>query len=126
MKIRDRQGGCRVGEAVITPALKAKYVIHTVGPVWNGGNSDEEFKLRSCYRTSLAIASQNGVGSIAFPGISTGIYRFPKDIAAPIAFDEVKNYISENVGETSLKRILFVCFDSGSYEIYESYMMDLG
>ncbi|MGO4268881.1 O-acetyl-ADP-ribose deacetylase [Paenibacillus sp. TAF58] len=126
MKIRERQGGCQVGEAVITPAglLKAKYVIHTVGPVWNVGDSDEEFKLRSCYKKSLALANENGVESIAFPGISTGIYRFPKDLAASIAFDEVKNYITESAGNTSLKRIIFVCFDNESFEIYQGQMID--
>ncbi|WP_332262495.1 O-acetyl-ADP-ribose deacetylase [Paenibacillus sp. GSMTC-2017] len=127
MKIRDRQGGCSVGEAVITPAglLKARFVIHTVGPVWNDGRSDEESKLSSCYSKSLAIANQNGVESIAFPGISTGIYRFPKDKAATIALDVVRNYILKNSGETSIKRFLFVCFDSESYDSYQSYLMGL-
>lgn len=121
MKIRDRQGGCQVGEAVITPAglLKAKFVIHTVGPVWNGGEGfDEKIKLRNCYKNSLALANEYGIESIVFPGISTGIYKFPKDIVAPIAFDEVSNYIVESKGNTIMRRIVFVCYDSDSYEIY--------
>ena len=98
--------------------LKAKYIIHTVGPVWNRGNSDEELKLRNCYNNSLALANGSGIESIAFPGISTGIYRFPKNLATSIALDGVKNYIVENAGNTTIRRITFVCFDSESYEIY--------
>src|SRR5687768_7637070 len=92
-KIRDRQGGCITGEAVITTAgnLPAKYVIHTVGPVWNGGKANEKELLARAYRSSLKIAVEKKLRSIAFPNISTGIYGFPKKAAAEIAINEVKN-----------------------------------
>src|SRR5690606_13829294 len=91
-RIRAKQGGCNVGEAVITTAgnLPAKYVIHTVGPVWNGGKSNEEHLLSSAYRNSLTLAFEYRIRSIAFPNISTGIYRFPKDRAAEIAIYTTK------------------------------------
>jgi O-acetyl-ADP-ribose deacetylase (regulator of RNase III) len=102
---------------VITTAgkLQARYVIHTVGPVWNGGRSNEEFLLRSCYRKSLELAVKNDVKSIAFPNISTGVYRFPKELAAQIAIDEVSNFLKEN---NSIEQVIFVCFDNENYEIY--------
>src|SRR5690606_2592676 len=93
--IRAKQGGCNVGEAVITTAgnLPAKYVIHAVGPVWNGGKSNEEALLASAYKNSLNLALEHKVGSIAFPNISTGIYRFPKDRAAEIEVKTVKEFL---------------------------------
>ncbi|KXJ04404.1 Macro domain-containing protein LIC-13295, partial [Exaiptasia diaphana] len=92
--IRARQGKCHTGEAVITTAgnLPAKHVIHTVGPVWNGGNKNEEDNLKSCYLNSLVLAEKNGCKSIAFPGISTGIYKFPKELAADIAISTVRAF----------------------------------
>lgn len=83
-KIIPKQGGCKVEQAVITKAgnLPVKFVIHTVGPVWNGGNKNEELKLAECYTNSLKIAVENNCTSIAFPNISTGIYKFPKSLAA--------------------------------------------
>ncbi len=119
MMIRNRQGGCKVGEAVITTAgrLKAKKVIHTVGPRWNQGRSDEENKLRNCYLNSIRIAEEEGLESIAFPNISTGIYRFPKEKAAKIAIEVVSNADS-----STLKEVIFVCFDDENYRLYEKEM----
>lgn len=114
IKIRNRQGGCKVGEAVITSAgnLNAKHVIHTVGPRWNNGQSNESQKLRNCYYNSLTIAKEHGLNSIAFPNISTGIYKFPKLDAARIAIETVKSY------GAGFERIAFVCFDEENYSIY--------
>ena len=97
-KIIARQGGCKTGEAVITTAgnLPAKFVIHTVGPVWNGGKNNEAQKLENCYRNSLQLAEDNNCRSIAFPGISTGVYRFPKNEAAKIAVNTVYKFISQS------------------------------
>lgn len=96
LQIRAKQGGCKTGEAVYTTAgnLPSKYVIHTVGPVWQGGNKNEEVLLRNCYINSIKIAEQLAVRSIAFPNISTGIYGFPKQPAAAIAIDAVKKISS--------------------------------
>lgn len=112
VKIRNKQGGCPTGEAVITTAgnLPASWVIHTVGPVWNGGISKEKELLASCYRNSLKLAHDKGLKSIAFPNISTGIYKFPKDLAAEIAIRTVK----EN---PLLEDVYFVCFDEENYRI---------
>jgi len=120
IKIRDRQGGCKTGDAVITTAgnLPAKYVIHTVGPVWNGGKKGEETLLASAYRNSLRLAAENDVTSIAFPGISTGIYHFPKQRAAEIAIATTQDFLKNNAN-TAIKKVIFVCFDAESYEIYE-------
>jgi O-acetyl-ADP-ribose deacetylase (regulator of RNase III) len=113
--IRNRQGGCKVGEAVITTGgnLAAKKVIHTVGPRWNNGQSDEETKLKDCYENSLKLAEANGIETIAFPNISTGVYRFPKKRAAEIAIKTVQNYQSERI-----KTVIFVCFDDENYDLY--------
>ena len=120
IQIRNQQGGCPVGEAVLTTAgnLPSRYVIHTVGPVWNGGGNHEEDKLRNCYRNALTQAEGKGVTSIAFPNISTGIYRYPKDLACAIAVEEVSRYLSKN--ETSIKRVIFVCFDEENLEVYKN------
>lgn len=120
LKIREKQGGCPTGEAVITTAgkLPAKYVIHTVGPVWQGGNSGEEELLRSCYRRSLELAVEYGVKTIAFPNISTGVYRFPKELAAPIAIDEVLKFLENN---DTIEKVIFVCYDQENYRIYSQY-----
>ena len=119
MAIRNRQGGCEVGEAVITNAgnLPAKKVIHTVGPVWNNQQSNEDEKLRNCYVNSLQLAEENDLTSIAFPNISTGIYRFPKYRAAGIAIQAVKDFSSEKI-----ERVVFVCFDEGNFGIYEELL----
>ena len=109
-----RQGGCKTGNAVITTAgnLPAVYVIHTVGPVWHGGNSGEREKLESCYRTSLQLAVENECKSIAFPNISTGIYRFPKSEAACIAVRTIRQFLQDNNGP---EQVFFVCFDDENY-----------
>ena len=116
-EIRNRQGGCKTGEAVITTAgnLDAKFVIHTVGPVWNGGKSDEETLLANAYRNSLRLALEYGVNTIAFPNISTGIYRFPKDKAAEIAVATVREFLQQ---PGTLERVTFVCFDEENYQRY--------
>jgi O-acetyl-ADP-ribose deacetylase len=111
-----RQGGCKTGDAVTTTAgnLPAKFVIHTVGPVWNGGNNDEVEKLASCYTTSLRLAIDNNCSSIAFPNISTGVYRFPKPQAAKIAVSSVYNFVQQR-GAPAF--ILFVCFDEENFSL---------
>jgi len=121
MAIRKRQGGCPTGEAVITTGgnLKAKFVIHTVGPVWSGNNENEELLLASAYRNSLALASANLVKSIAFPNISTGVYRFPKRRAAEIAIQEVNVFLSK---DGLLQQVIFCCFDEENFKIYDQLL----
>jgi O-acetyl-ADP-ribose deacetylase (regulator of RNase III) len=111
-------GGCNTGDAKVTSGhnLPARYVIHTVGPVWRGGNAGEAELLASCYRRSLQHANQLKIKTIAFPAISTGIYGFPKQQAATIAIKEVQ----ANIG--ALERVLFVCFDSETAEIYRKLL----
>ena len=115
-EIRARQGGCTVGKAVITPAgkLPAKYVIHTVGPRWNEGNSNEQRKLVNCYSNCLQLAVEYSIEHLVFPNISTGIYRFPKQLAAEIALEAVKGW-----KEDFPQKVTFVCFDEENHEIYE-------
>jgi O-acetyl-ADP-ribose deacetylase (regulator of RNase III) len=116
--IRARQGGCTTGEAVITTAgnLPATYVIHTVGPVWNKGNSEEVRLLGNAYENSLRLAVENNVKTIAFPNISTGIYHFPKDKAAAIAIKTVTTFLEKH---DSIEEVIFVCFDTENYELYK-------
>ena len=123
MAIRKRQGGCPTGEAVITTGgnLKAKFVIHTVGPVWSGNNENEELLLASAYRNSLALASANLVKSIAFPNISTGVYRFPKRRAAEIAIQEVNVFLSK---DDILQQVIFCCFDEENFRIYDQLLTE--
>ncbi|WP_106917773.1 O-acetyl-ADP-ribose deacetylase [Chryseobacterium aurantiacum] len=117
--IRNKQGRCNTGEAVVTTAgnLPAQYVIHTVGPVWNGNEERESKLLANCYYNSLKLAESLGVKTIAFPNISTGIYRFPKELAGKIALDEVKKFQSEII-----KKIIFVCFDDENEMIYKKLL----
>jgi O-acetyl-ADP-ribose deacetylase (regulator of RNase III)/uncharacterized protein (DUF1810 family) len=119
MKIRTRQGGCNVGEAVITTAgnLPAKFVIHTVGPVWQGGNNQEDKLLTNVYSNSMKIAIENNVQTIAFPNISTGVYCFPKKRAAEIAIQIVTDYLKN---QTTIKEVIFVCFDKENLDLYVS------
>ena len=123
MAIRKRQGGCPTGEAVITTGgnLKAKFVIHTVGPVWSGNNENEELLLASAYRNSLALASANLVKSIAFPNISTGVYRFPKRRAAEIAIQEINIFLSK---DDILQQVIFCCFDEENFKIYDQLLTE--
>ncbi len=116
-QIRAQQGKCPAGEAVITTGgnLKAKYVIHTVGPVWSGGNNDEEKLLCNAYRNSLKLALGKGITSISFPSISTGAYRFPVEKAARIALATVKEFIENNQG---IEEVRFVLFSPVDLEIY--------
>jgi O-acetyl-ADP-ribose deacetylase (regulator of RNase III) len=116
--VRNKQGGCRVGEAVITTAgnLNAEKVIHTVGPKWNGGNSGESELLKNCYLNSLALAEENNLSVIAFPNISTGIYGYPKDKAASLVYEVLSSYESNII-----EKVLLVCFDDENYGCYLDY-----
>ncbi len=112
--------GCDTGDAKLTPgfALPAKYVIHTVGPVWHGGGANEDALLASCYRRSLEVAVQNRVSSIAFPAISTGVYHFPLERATRIAIDTVTAFLQGQDAAATLSRVVFCCFSEGDAEIY--------
>lgn len=116
--IRARQGGCNTGEAVITTGgrLPTAYVIHTVGPVWQGGHKGEPELLARCYRNSLRLAADKQLESVAFPGISTGIYGYPKPEAAAIAIREISEFLAENAFP---KSVVFVAFDEASRKLYE-------
>ncbi|WP_417355095.1 O-acetyl-ADP-ribose deacetylase [Flavobacterium sp.] len=120
--IRNKHGKCKTGEAVITTAgnLPANYVIHTVGPVWNGGTKKEEELLKNCYINSLNLAVEHNVKTIAFPNISTGIYHFPKDKAAGIAIASVKEFLENN--NPAIDKVIFVCFDDENYTLYKSIL----
>jgi len=115
--------GCRTGEAKITGGyqLPAKYVIHTVGPVWKGGNKREPELLANAYSNSLAVASRHGLQTIAFPNISTGVYGFPKEKAADIAISTVMDYLKRH---SDIQKIWFVCFDQENYGIYEKKLRE--
>jgi len=110
---------CPTGDAVITGAgkLYAKYVIHTVGPIWRGGTKGEPELLASCYRKSLLLAQENSIESIAFPNISTGVYGYPKEKAAEIAVNTVREMLNET---PNIKKVIFVCFDKENYSLYNS------
>jgi O-acetyl-ADP-ribose deacetylase (regulator of RNase III) len=114
-------GGCATGDAKITKGyrLPAKFVIHTVGPVWHGGDHGEDKLLASCYRRSLELASKHGLKSVAFPAISTGAYRFPADRATRIAVREVDRYLASH---PEIERVVFACFDDGTVEIYRNML----
>ena len=118
-QIRESRGGCPTGEAVITTAgnLRAQYVIHTVGPIWQGGDNDEPEYLARAYRSSLALANKYELGSISFPNISTGVYGFPKDLAAQVAVDTVREFLKNN---PIPNRVVFVCFDDENFTHYRS------
>ncbi len=113
--------GCRTGDAKITKGyrLKARHVIHTVGPVWHGGGNGEPELLQSCYRSSLELAAKHGLQSIAFPCISTGVYRFPADQAAKIAVETVRDFLET---PCSIQTVIFCCFSEGDLERYQSLM----
>lgn len=113
--------GCNTGEAKITKGynLKAPWVIHTVGPVWSGGNKNEPEKLANCYKNSLLLAGERGLMSIAFPNISTGVYGYPKDKAARIAIETVKKVMQDL---SSVNLVYFVCFDNENFLLYKKYL----
>lgn len=119
LEIRNRQGKCNTGEAVVTSGgnLSAGYVIHTVGPVWNEDREKCSKLLSYCYENSLKLAESLGVEIIAFPNISTGIYKFPKELAGKIAVEKVKSFQSDII-----KKIIFVCFDDENEMIYKKLL----
>ena len=125
MKIVAEKGGCPAGEAVITGAgnLPAKYVIHTVGPVWRGGHAGEDELLKRAYRNSLLLALENGARTVSFPNISTGVYGFPKERAAQIAVKEVTSFLEEHSG---IDEVLFVCFDRENFGLYQKLIEEEG
>ena len=117
-------GGCETGEAKITKGynLPAQWVIHTVGPVWRGGNYAEDDLLAKCYRNSLALAEKHELQTVAFPAISTGVYRFPLDRAARIAIREVLRFLEHN---TTLRRVVLVCFGNRAYDAYRAAVKEI-
>lgn len=117
-------GGAETGEAKITNGyeLHAKYVIHTVGPVWNGGNNNEDKLLQSCYENSLKLTKEYDIKTIAFPSISTGVYRFPIERASRIAISAVKKFVQEN---ENLDKVIFCTYSQSDYDIYKKVYEEL-
>jgi O-acetyl-ADP-ribose deacetylase (regulator of RNase III) len=113
--------GCDTGDAKITKGfnLPAKYIIHTVGPIWNGGDKKEELLLASCYNRSLEVAAENQCKTIAFPNISTGVYHFPKELAAKIAIENTLKFLENN---NNIEKVIFVCFSKENYMIYKALL----
>ncbi len=120
-----RIGGCPTGEARLTKGyrLPARHVIHTVGPIWQGGAEGEEALLAGCYRLSLQLAVENGLGSIAFPAISTGVYRFPPGLAAEIAVSTVVDFL---IGAETMEKVVFCCFGRASVDAHEKALNGIG
>jgi O-acetyl-ADP-ribose deacetylase (regulator of RNase III) len=117
-------GGCNTGDAKITQGhrLPARYVIHTVGPVWHGGQSGEPELLASCYLRSMEVAAQYGIAELAFPSISTGVYGYPKDLAAKIAVGTVRSSMQEL---PSIRRVIFCCFSDSDLQVYERLLREV-
>jgi len=124
-QIVSRQGRLPTGKAVLTTGgnLKAKYVIHTVGPVWHGGGKGEAELLVSAYRESLKLAAENHLTSVSFPSISTGAYGYPVEKASGVALGAVSSFLRENI--TSIKEVVFVLFDSGTFDAYSSALSEI-
>jgi O-acetyl-ADP-ribose deacetylase (regulator of RNase III) len=116
--------GCKTGEAKITKGyrLRAKWVIHTVGPVWHRGHNKEDELLANCYRNSLTLAEKHAIRTIAFPCISTGVYRFPSERAARIALREIKSFLD---GNKTVEKVLTICFGKTDFEIYQQAMTEI-
>jgi O-acetyl-ADP-ribose deacetylase (regulator of RNase III) len=116
-------GGCKTGDAKLTKGyrLPARFIIHTVGPVWRGGEAGEPELLASCYRRSMALAAGQGVGSIAFPSISTGIYGYPVELAAKVAVSTVREALAV---VTSVEEVVFCCFSPGDLAVYEAALAE--
>ena len=116
--------GCKTGEAKITKGYKlhAKWVIHTVGPVWHGGKHNEDELLACCYRNSLALAAKHSIRTIAFPCISTGAYRFPSERAARIALTEIKKFLE---GNKTIEKVFAVCFGKTDHQLYQAVLADV-
>ncbi|MCX8104604.1 MAG: O-acetyl-ADP-ribose deacetylase [Ignavibacterium album] len=119
LEYNRKLGGCETGKAKITPGfrLPARYIIHTVGPVWRGENNDEDKLLTNCYENSLKLAVENNIKTIAFPAISTGVYGFPLERATRIAVETVKKFLKN---DSSIEKVIFVCFDEKTYEVYKN------
>ena len=121
--IVSKIGSLKTGEAVITSGgnLKVKYVIHTVGPIWHGGDSNEENLLSNAYKNSLKLAAEKNIKTIAFPNISTGVYRYPKDEAAKIAYNSAKESL---IKYENIEEVRFVCFDDYNYKLYQDLLFN--
>lgn len=117
-------GGCATGEAKITKGhdLPARHVIHTVGPVWHGGKAGEDALLASCYRNSMALAERHGLGTLAFPSISTGAFGFPVERACRIALAEIKSFLEQS---STLRKVMIVCFDRRTMDCYRTAWSEL-
>jgi O-acetyl-ADP-ribose deacetylase len=116
-------GGCETGDAKLTRGyrLPARYVIHTVGPVWHGGASGEPALLASCYRRSIEVAAANGILTLAFPGISTGVYGYPVELAAKVAVTTVRSALQ---AFPAIQEVIFCCFSQGDLRVYEGLLSE--
>lgn len=124
-KIIAQTGSCEPGEAVITTGgmLPSKYVIHTVGPIWRGGDNNESTFLANCYKNSLLLARKNHCKTIAFPNISTGVYDYPKGAAAAVALNTIKHFLES---DTLFRKVVFVCYDFENFKIYKQKLEENG